>query len=68
MMPTLEQIERLNRFLVYLYGIGVSPEVIKFSKREDKPFIIIQLEPIHDIKMTRWFVINWEGGMDDYKK
>lgn len=67
MMPTLRQIERLNRFLIYLHGIGVSPDIIKFSRREDKPFIIIQLEPIHDIRMVRCFVINWEGVLDVYK-
>lgn len=68
MMPTLRQIKRLNGFLIYLYGIGVSPDVIKFSRREDKPFIIIQLEPIHDIKMARWFVIDSKGVLDDYKQ
>ena len=68
MMPTLKQIERLNSFLIYLHGIDVSPDVIKFSRRESKPFIIIQIEPIHDLKMARWFVIDWEGVLDDYKK
>ena len=63
MMPTLRQIERLNRFLLDSYTMGVPPEVIKFSHRGLKPLVIIFLEPIHDIKLTRWFTIDWEGNL-----
>ncbi|OGI20731.1 MAG: hypothetical protein A3B68_09340 [Candidatus Melainabacteria bacterium RIFCSPHIGHO2_02_FULL_34_12] len=65
MMPTLRQIKRLNQFLLDAYVMKIPPEYIKFSRREDKPFIIIQLEPIHDIKMARWIEINWEGALNE---
>ena len=65
MMPTLRQIKRLNQFLIDLYAMNISPEVIKFSRRGDKPFIIISVEPIHDLKMARWITIDWEGEVDD---
>jgi len=68
MMPSLKQIRMLNQLLLNLYNIKIPPEVIKFSRRGNKPFIIIQIEPIHDLKMARWFVIDWEGVLDDYKK
>ena len=65
MMPTLKQIERLNQFLLDLYSMKVPPEIVKFSRRGNKPFIIIQIEPLHNIKMTRWYTINWRGELDD---
>ena len=65
MMPTLEQINRLNRFLLDLYAMDIPPESIKFSRRGHRPFIIIQAEPIHDLRMERWFTINWEGVLKD---
>lgn len=61
MMPTLRQIERLNRLLMDLYNMKIPPESIKFSRRGDKPFIIVIAEPIYDIKKARWFNIYWDG-------
>ena len=65
MMPTLEQINRLNRFLLDIYAMGIPPEVIKFSREDNRPFIIISIEPIHEIKRSRWFVIDWKGILKD---
>ena len=61
MMPTLEQLATLNKFLLDLYSMKVPPEFIKFSWKEEKPQIHISVEPVHDIKMERWFIINWKG-------
>ena len=65
MMPTLEQIKTLNQFLLNIRVTNISPEIIKFSRRGIKPFIIITVEPIHDIRMGRWFTIDWEGVLRD---
>ena len=65
MMPTLEQINRLNRFLVDLYFMELPPDIIKFSHREGKPFIMIAIEPMHDIKIARWITIDWEGDLGE---
>ena len=65
MMPTLEQISRLSRFLLDIHGMGISPEVIKFSREDNRPFIIISVEPIHEIKRSRWFTIDWKGVLKD---
>ena len=64
-MPTLRQIERLNRFLLDLYVMKIAPQNINFSHRENKSFIIITIEPIHEIKRTRWFSLDWEGNLKD---
>lgn len=61
MMPTLMQISELNKRLIYLYNMGIPPELIQFSRRGDKPYIIIYTKPIHDIRETRWFTIDHEG-------
>lgn len=65
MMPTLRQIKRLNQFLLDLYSLSIIPEVIRFSRRGNRPFIMITVEPIHDIKRERWFTIDWEGILRD---
>lgn len=65
MMPTLEQIERLNQFLLDLRAMNIQPEVIKFSQESNRPFIIITVEPIHKIKRSRWFTIDWKGVLQD---
>ena len=65
MMPTLEQIKRLNQFLLDIYLMKIPPQIIQFSHRKDKPFIIIQLEPIHDLKMARWITIDSEGNLGE---
>ncbi len=65
MMPTLRQIKRLNQLLLDLYVMKIPPEVIKFSRRGNKPFIMISAEPMHDIKKVRWFEINSEGDLDE---
>ena len=61
MIPTLKQIKRLNQLLLDLHALGVPPEIVKFSHRSDKPFIILIAEPIHDIKESRWYFINHNG-------
>ena len=69
MMPTLEQLATLNKFLLNLYSMKVAPEFVKFSQKDGKPQIFISVEPIHDIRMERWFIINWKGELDkDYGK
>ena len=65
MMPTLKQIKRLNELLLDLYSMHISPEVIKFSYRGNRPFIIVTIEPIHDIRKERWFTIDLEGVLRD---
>ena len=45
--------------------MGIPPEVIKFSQKDNRPFIIISVEPIHEIKRSRWFVIDWKGVLKD---
>ena len=43
----------------------IRTEVIKFSYRSNRPFIMITVEPIHDIRKERWFTIDWEGILRD---
>ena len=64
MMPTLKQIERLNQLLLDLYYMQIPPESIKFSRRDNKPFVIVVAEPIHDIQEARWYYINWLGELE----
>ena len=68
MMPTLRQIERLNRFLLDSYTMGVPPRVITFSHRGQKPLIIIDIEPIHEIRKARWFSIDSEGELIEHEQ
>lgn len=65
MMPTVEQIKRLNQFLLDTYSMQIPPDVIKFSHRDNKPYIIILLESIHDLKMVRWMTIDWKGNLGE---
>ena len=45
--------------------MSITPDIVKFSHRGNKPFIIIAIEPIHDIRKERWFAIDWEGVLKD---
>ena len=66
MMPTLRQIKTLNQLLVDLYALRIPPERVIFSRRGDKPFVILVAEPRHEIKEARWYYIEWHGRY--YKK
>ena len=64
MMPTLSQIKRLNQLLLDLYNLNILPSIVKFSRRQNNPFIILVAEPIHDIQEARWYYINHEGELE----
>lgn len=64
MLPTLEQIKRLNQLLTDWYYMGVSPSSVIFSEEDGKPRVLVIAEPIHEAEKARWFIINWKGEID----
>ena len=65
MMPTLEQINKINDLLLRWHSLGISPSSIVFSEKKGKPFILLIAEPIDDLYEARWYYINPEGTFEE---
>lgn len=64
MMPTLEQINKINELLLGWHNLGIPPSSIVFSEKEGKPRVGLIAEPIHDIQESRWYYINYKGELE----
>ena len=60
MMPTLRQLKSLKQLLFDLHYLSITPSAIKFSKRQNKPFIIIVAESNPSTKDAKWYCIDDE--------
>ena len=63
-MPTLRQIKKLSELLLNFYVLKVPPSSVIFSEKNNRPRVLLTVEPIHDIQEARWYYIDWRGELE----